>query len=126
APAPRTSGVTEQAGGPAADVDAAARDRVRPPVRPAPEPVTARKPSRDPERADIERLKRRLEHLFPSRHHRAPRDAPAVATKSAPSSHPEAAPPTTVSPDDALRHLEALRREAEKRADPYKTPRWDD
>ncbi|MEU5989715.1 hypothetical protein ABZ806_12145 [Spirillospora sp. NPDC047418] len=132
APAPRPSGITEQAAQPAADdVEAATHDRARPPVRPAPEPVTARKPSRDPERADIERLKRRLEHLFPPRHHRGRPDGPAMTTKSAPAPRPEAAepgaaPPDAASPEEALRRLDALRREAEKRARTYQEPRWDD
>ncbi|CNF93477.1 Uncharacterised protein [Mycobacterium tuberculosis] len=126
APAPSPSAVTERAGAPAADVDAGTHDRARPPVRPAPEPVTARKPTRDPGRADIERLKQRLEHLFPSRHHRGRPDGPAITTRSAPPSRPEAAPPDAAPPDDALRRLDALRREAEERAGAYKDPRWDD
>ena len=111
---------------------AAKRQQLRSPILTSREPVTAGKPSsRDPERADIERLKRRLEHLFPPRHHRSRPDGPAMTTKSAPSSRPEAAEPgpapsLAAPPDEALRRLDALRREAEERAGAYQEPRWDD
>jgi hypothetical protein len=121
APAPNSSpgatGTPAAAGG---DVDAATHDRPRPPARPG--PVAASQPSRDPERADIERIKRRLEHLFPPRHHRGRPDVPDAITRSAPSARPDADPRD----DDLRRRLDALRREAEKRANQYKNPRWDD
>lgn len=130
AAAPSPSAIAERTGTPVTEVDAGTHDPARPPVRPAPEPVTARKPSRDPGRADVERIKQRLEHLFSSRHHRPP-DGPALITKSASSPRPEAAPPDAISPDaispdEALRRLDALRREAEERANAYKNHRWDD
>ncbi|NKZ05861.1 hypothetical protein HGB48_19220 [Actinomadura latina] len=103
----------------AADVDAATHERPRPPARPV--PGTASQPRRDLERADIERLKRRLEQLFPPRHEHGRPDLPAAITRSAPSGRPDAGPPD----DDLGRRLDDLRREAEEQANNYKTPRWD-
>jgi hypothetical protein len=116
-PAPSSPGVSDRVDKPAADVDAVTHDRGRPPVRPA--PVAAGKPSHDPERADIARLKRRLEHLFASRDRRDRPDLPTAVTRSAPSARPEADPPE----DDLRRRLDDLRREAERQANNYKNPR---
>ncbi|MFA1549093.1 hypothetical protein [Actinomadura chokoriensis] len=110
APVQRSSGAP---GTPAAsDVDAATHDRALPPARPGPGTSTARKPSRD--RGDDGRLKRRLEHLLPPRHHHGRPDAPTMITQSTPSARPDL--PTD---DDPLRRLDDLRREAEKRANRY-------
>ncbi|MFA1543299.1 hypothetical protein [Actinomadura monticuli] len=121
APAPSAAGASGRDGGPAAtDVDAATHDGPRSSVPPAPGSRT-RKPSRDPERADIERIKRRLEDLFPHRRHHGRPDGPRMTTQSAPSVRPGGP-----SEDDPLRSLDALRREAQKRTGDYRDPRWDD
>ncbi|QKW39229.1 hypothetical protein HUT06_38680 [Actinomadura sp. NAK00032] len=128
APAPRASEQAVPAAAPAAgDADAATRARPQEPSAapaPAPEPTRTGRPSRGQEREDIARLKRRLDDLFPPRrHHRRP-EGPVRITRSAPSDRPEAAPGDDPVLD--LDDLAALRREAERRNDRYRAPRWDD
>ncbi|MFB4305772.1 hypothetical protein [Actinomadura sp. GTD37] len=118
--APSSSGTSGPPGGRVpADVDAGTHDRPGSSVRPAQEPA-ARRPSRDLEREDIGRLKRRLAHLLPPRDRRDRPDVPTGITRKTPSARPDARPD-----DDALRRLDALRREAQKRANRYENPDWD-
>lgn len=129
APAPRASEHAAPAAMPAAgDADAATRARPQEPSAapaPVPEPTRTGRPSRGGEREDITRLKRRLDDLFPPRrHHERRPEGPVRITRAAPSDRPEAAPGDDPVLD--LDDLAALRREAERRTDRYRAPRWDD
>ncbi|TDD94986.1 hypothetical protein [Actinomadura rubrisoli] len=131
---PSAAGVAEEPDRPSSrepgeDTDVASRDRpaparpAEPPSRPVDEPdrPATTNSGGAPGRADYERFKQRLGHLFPPQSRNRPPDGPGIPGR--PGDGPEFAGP----PDDNPRRLDDIRKHTRKRIDRYHRqydPRW--
>lgn len=118
-PAPSTAAVPDDADEPAgADTDPVSHDRLLPPVRPAPvpDPPATRKPSGDPDDDDPGRARPPRRHVFPHQPPLRRPDVPAVVNR------PAAGRDDRSGDGDLRRHLDGLRKRAERRAGQHRNP----